>query len=1103
MSHKSNARVYLSLVLFVSISLSIILLWCLRTSQASMPETPAPGYTVELVPDQMTVAGDVTTLTNCVQITVCSWFEGTPTGTIMLGVDPTSPYTVTWDGGSATGEIYLPDVYSPTLVVLKISWPHWDGKGLHSPEQNRMGTVTLDGRPLWGKRTTHQSTFGDYYAAQYQPILTTIVVTRSITHTLTFSVPARTAWDLSRIEFTAYPYSTTIKGIGYSPFRDCQYPGGTSQPSIQDLREDLFRLFHTCNAIRTYAAGGVNGQIPALANEIGLPIFAGVWINGVQKEDDAEVQAVIDLACTNDLEGIIVGNEFFLRSQRTSEDIAYLLLRIRQVTQGVLDRCGKDVPVTTAEIDNLMFGWESDTSAAITGIQSVYRPILDEVDFVMVHTYPFWNRMPIDGAAAFTVKRYQAIQALLEQVYPGQNKWVIIGETGWPSSGTPNGSAVPSMDNQHRYLLEFLDLAEQEDVNFMYFDAFDELWKIEEPGRVGQHWGYSYTDRSAKYNFYGVLLPPEQVYFARIYLPYVARQSASSLSLIPVDWEVADVSPQSPIQASSSISFPMYTEWPMEPGSFVPSGWMGDLGNISMYECERTNPHSGEMAIRVSFAPTGTLGWSGVYWQHPENNWGTLEGGYSFTGASRLTFWVRGDQGGEGVEFFVGGLGDPTDPYSDTIRPARSSGPIVLSDQWEQVEIRLAGADLGRVIGGFAWVAGHCHNSEPIIFYLDDIAVDFAVSPAPLAAPARRPFHVYDDDDPECNHFVPSGWMGDVGDISLDPSWAGDPYSGTTAISVTYSALGSHGKNGAGVYWQEPEDNWGDVDGGFDLSWANKLTFWAKGERGGERVRFFVGGIGTKNNAYPDSLRPAVSTGFLQLGDAWREYTINLRGQNLTRVIGGFGWATDQCANPQGATFHLDDVAFQFDPDVPEPPPPGPTFPIYTDAAAVDNHYFPTAWMGDGEVPGRVSLTECWYTNPHSGQTAIRVAYTDEVVGWAGIYWVDPPENWGDRPGGADLRGADRLTFWARSDTPNAHVKFLIGGIGYPNGTACWNPSEPYPCSACPKIEVQKTLTGTWTKYTIDLHQYPRDLSRVVGGFGWVAETEVTFYLDDIVYEFD
>jgi hypothetical protein len=47
-------------------------------------------------------------------------------------------------------------------------------------------------------------------------------------------------------------------------------------------------------------------------------------------------------------------------------------------------------------------------------------------------------------------------------------------------------------------------------------------------------------------------------------------------------------------------------------------------------------------------------------------------------------------------------------------------------------------------------------------------------------------------------------------------------------------------------------------------------------------------------------------------------------------------------------------------------------------------------------------------------------------------------------------------------------------------------------------------LSPTWAKYTIDLHQAPpRNLSSVVGGFGWVASAPVTFYLDDIIYEFD
>ncbi len=74
---------------------------------------------------------------------------------------------------------------------------------------------------------------------------------------------------------------------------------------------------------------------------------------------------------------------------------------------------------------------------------------------------------------------------MIEQTYPGQGKRVVIGETGWPSAGSPNNEAVPSLENQRRFYLEFLALADANNVDYFYFDAFDELWKIEEPGGVG------------------------------------------------------------------------------------------------------------------------------------------------------------------------------------------------------------------------------------------------------------------------------------------------------------------------------------------------------------------------------------------------------------------------------------------------------------------------------------------------------------------------------------------------------------------------------------------------------------------------------------------
>jgi hypothetical protein len=264
---------------------------------------------------------------------------------------------------------------------------------------------------------------------------------------------------------------------------------------------------------------------------------------------------------------------------------------------------------------------------------------------------------------------------------------------------------------------------------------------------------------------------------------------------------------------------------------------MGDIENIELYECDRTNPHGGDLSIRVTYTPTGTLGWAGVYWQHPPNNWGEDESeGHDLTGAKRLEFWVRSEKGGEVVEFLVGGIeGD----FGDTIQPALTTGPIVLSDTWKPVAISLSDADLSHVIGGFAWVASRCHNLEPITFFIDDIAFDFnfASLPPSLPEPEYSTFYVYEDANSGCNHFVPSGFMGDINDVTLEEAHTESPCGGTTAIEITYGAQGPNGW--AGVYWQEPENNWGAIpDAGYNLDQFNALVFCSKGASVGDYIEF-------------------------------------------------------------------------------------------------------------------------------------------------------------------------------------------------------------------------------------------------------------------------
>ncbi|MBU4305304.1 MAG: hypothetical protein KJ893_06770 [Candidatus Omnitrophica bacterium] len=168
-------------------------------------------------------------------------------------------------------------------------------------------------------------------------------------------------------------------------------------------------------------------------------------------------------------------------------------------------------------------------------------------------------------------------------------------------------------------------------------------------------------------------------------------------------------------------------------------------------------------------------------------------------------------------------------------------------------------------------------------------------------------FGVYIDRGSRMNHYIPSGWMGDYGDIKLDENCKEKPYSGVTCIKFSYSAQGKQGANWAGVFWQNPPNNWGEKKGGFDIRGAKKITFWARGEAGDERIQEFkAGGI---SGTYPDS--DSAGIGPVDLTSEWQQYTIDLSDVDLSYISGGFCWATNADSNPQGCTFYLDDIRYE------------------------------------------------------------------------------------------------------------------------------------------------------------------------------------------------
>ncbi|MBP9733148.1 MAG: hypothetical protein KBD07_02085 [Candidatus Omnitrophica bacterium] len=170
-----------------------------------------------------------------------------------------------------------------------------------------------------------------------------------------------------------------------------------------------------------------------------------------------------------------------------------------------------------------------------------------------------------------------------------------------------------------------------------------------------------------------------------------------------------------------------------------------------------------------------------------------------------------------------------------------------------------------------------------------------------------RPFPIYTDDSSPDNHYFPSGWMGDYADVSFESAYLQNPHSGSTSIRIAYSNKATQGARWTGIYWQNPANNWGNRPGGYDLTGATKLTFWARGDKGGERLEEFK--MGGMTGEYSDS--DLAGIGPLVLTQEWKQYTIDLDGKDLSSITGGFAWAANIDNNPDGMTFYLDDIRYE------------------------------------------------------------------------------------------------------------------------------------------------------------------------------------------------
>ncbi|OIP83269.1 MAG: glycosyl hydrolase [Porphyromonadaceae bacterium CG2_30_38_12] len=123
------------------------------------------------------------------------------------------------------------------------------------------------------------------------------------------------------------------------------------------------------------------------------------------------------------------------------------------------------------------------------------KPLVDEVDFISIHTYPVWEYKNIHEAMTYTKQNFDSIA----QRYP--HKPVVITEAGWATNSNGRGISPDNVSEEFQsiYYNDLMQWSKRDNVLIFIFEAFDEPWKgSPEPLEPEKHWGLYTVDRKPK-----------------------------------------------------------------------------------------------------------------------------------------------------------------------------------------------------------------------------------------------------------------------------------------------------------------------------------------------------------------------------------------------------------------------------------------------------------------------------------------------------------------------------------------------------------------------------------------------------------------------------
>jgi len=287
--------------------------------------------------------------------------------------------------------------------------------------------------------------------------------------------------------------------ICYSGYREGQNPREGIYPSYAQVKEDLLLLADNWKYLRLYDCGPHAEIVLSVIEQesLAFKIMLGVDMaaemsnpncpwgaefseaelskNRVANSEQIDKLIVLAKAYPDIIASVSVGNE-------ASVDWTDHMVPVQSLVEYVrlIKRCIKQ-PITFCE----------------NYVPWTYKlaPLVAELDFISIHTYPAWEYRTMEDALEYTKQNYYSVA----HHYP--DKPVVITEAGWTTQSNGRGIETWNASEalQAEYYGQLLAWTNQEKILTFVFEAFDEPWKgSPHPQEPEKHWGLFYVDRTPK-----------------------------------------------------------------------------------------------------------------------------------------------------------------------------------------------------------------------------------------------------------------------------------------------------------------------------------------------------------------------------------------------------------------------------------------------------------------------------------------------------------------------------------------------------------------------------------------------------------------------------